>query len=102
MAQINETVERWRSVVSEYDRRTVTAKEFCKENQVSYHQIVYWRRKLLGVGKKKSCRNNFVKINPEALNLSEEPEFKKESREILQISIVDNQLKFRLNLPWDL
>lgn len=101
MEQENKIFERWRTVISEYDRRSITAKEFCKKYQISYHQIVYWRSKLSSKVKNGVSKNKFVKLEPSSVNPPEVIDVKKDINEILVISTENNRLKIHLNLHWD-
>ena len=63
-ARARRGVEGWRQIVERYERRNVTADEFCKREGIAASSLWLWRSRLGGTVKE-VARGSFVEVRPE-------------------------------------
>ena len=55
----------WQQTLAEWTASGLSGAAFCKQHSLTYHQFVYWRRKLRGPGESPS-RAGFARVAPVA------------------------------------
>ncbi len=55
----------WQQTLSDWQESGVSGAAFCKQQSLSYHRFVYWRRKLNGsMVDKKASQSGFARVAP--------------------------------------
>lgn len=55
----------WQQTLSDWQESGMSGAAFCKQQSLSYHQFVYWRRKLNGITvDKKVSPSGFARVAP--------------------------------------
>lgn len=64
----------WQQLLAEWQQSSLSGAEFCKRQNIVYHQFMYWKKKLISPKSKSepSKLSRFVRVNPVPLPAMDE------------------------------